>query len=159
MTVFSVLNETTMYFIRKWFAYIFAVGLLEFSLECRNYFVHTIDLNYNGHTIMYYSCKYESSWNPHARYMCSIVRIQRFMMLFIALKNWQNVGNCSWFMQLFYYARLSRYWHCDVLLFISFFFLFRFLRPLKVAPGATYPPCQLHRYWWIIVVIKHEIYS
>ena len=136
MTVFTVLNETTMYFIRNWFAYIFAVGLLEFSLECRNLFI--LDLNYNGHT-----CIIPANMNPHgipahARYiMRSIVRIQRFMMLFIALKNWQNVGNWSWFMQFIYYARL--YWHCDhVLLINSFFFLFRFLRPLKVAPLASF---------------------
>ena len=89
------------------------------------------------------------------------------MMFFIALNSkiktilLQNVWNCSWFINTCSYNRVR--WYCDFFIFYFFIFLlFRFLRPLKVVPGARaplappldtplrspLPPLPLHQWVW-----------
>ena len=72
-------------------------------------------------------------------------------MFFIALNSkiktilLQNVWNCSWFINTCSYNRVR--WYCDFFIFYFFIFLlFRFLRPLKVVPGARAPLAPPPRY-------------
>jgi len=123
-----------LYFIRNWFAYIFAVGLLEFSLECRNLFI--LDLNYNDHT-----CIIPANMKPHGILMHAILFDSAYTTLYDAFHRLKKLTECGklFLIHAIYLLRPSvlALW-CFT--FYFFFFSFPIFAPLKSGARGHVPP-------------------